>query len=33
MKAGEPDIGMGANKGCEGEYRVGIIRIEIGEAS
>jgi hypothetical protein len=31
MKAGEPVIGIGDNKGCEGEYRTGIIRIELGE--
>jgi len=32
VKAGEPAIGIGANKGCEGEYRAGIIRIELGGA-
>jgi hypothetical protein len=26
-----PVIGIVANKGCEGEYRAGIIRIELGE--
>ena len=30
-EAGEPVIGIVANKGCEGEYRAGIIRIELGE--
>jgi hypothetical protein len=30
-EAGEPVIGIGANKGCEGDYRAGIIRIELGE--
>ena len=24
-------MGIGANEGCEGEYRAGIIRIELGE--
>jgi hypothetical protein len=31
MKAGELAICIGDNKGCEGEYRTGIIRIELGE--
>jgi hypothetical protein len=31
VKAGEAAIGIGADKGCEGEYRAGVIRIELGE--
>ena len=30
-EAGEPVISIVANKGCEGEYGAGIIRIELGE--
>jgi hypothetical protein len=31
VRAGQQAIGIGANKGCDGEYRVGFIRIEFGE--